>query len=361
MHEYSFTPNVLVATRFCQKNNFIPYFSPSAFVSIASQAMPGRSRRTTGKKSDANTSNTQSAAARRAAASPRKRSASGASSASSVKKKQKKNEDSSSSSDSSNEEEGNEEDDDDDDDEGDDAEPSNGELSSVAGAASTLTYNTSLLKAKDSCAWKPTLSGEDYKTLQMLMIESVRRSMPHFHVQDPRAVENIARHLAWTQIWDLNQARANAYETLTPMNSAQTANVISNTVYYCVNLAVRSDTCVLFERLMGNEVIFQKLQDHLRETVPSITLGGQNLVIDELIGKAVEFVKSSEFLDLVCTEMFQEQGMPRFQCTEAATRKLFDEWSRTGLATEAMKMFAVRIVDRTSHYFINQRVREFLN
>ena len=317
--------------------------------------MPGRSSRRSRKPDNPEA---QSAAAQRAAASPRKRSASGASSAPSGKKRHKTNKVSSSSSDSSNEEEGNEEDDDDDD---DDAEPSNGELSSVAGAASTITYNTSLLKAKDSCAWKPTLSGEDYKTLQMLMVESVVRSMPHFHVQDPRAVENIARHLAWTQIWDLNQARANAYETLTPMNSAQTANVISNTVYYCVNLAVRSDTCVLFERLMGNEVIFQKLQEHLRETVPSITSGGQKLVIDELIGKAVEFVKSSEFLDLVCTEMFQEQGMPRFQCTEAATRTLFDEWNRTGSATEAMKLFAVRIVDRTSHYFINQRVREFLN
>jgi len=327
--------------------------------------MPGRSRRTTGKKPVANSGRTQSAAVQRAAASPRKRSASGASSASSGKKRHKKNKDSSSSSDSSNEEDGNNDDDDDDDDDdaedAEDAEPSNGDLSSSALAAPSIVYNTSLLQAKDSFAWKPVLSGEDYTTLRMLMIESVMRSMPHFHVQDPRAVENISRHLAWTQIWDLNQARANAYETLTPMNSAQTANVISNTVFYCVNLAVRSDTCVLFERLMGNEVIFQKLQDHLRETVPSITSGGQNLVIDELIGKAVEFVKSSAFLDLVCSEMFQEQGMPRFQCTEAATRTLFDEWNRNGSATEAMKLFAVRIVDRTSHYFINQRVREFLN
>jgi hypothetical protein len=302
----------------------------------------------------------QSAAAQRAAASPRKRGAPGALSASSGEKRLKKNEDSSSLSDSSNEEEGDEEDDNDDDEDEDDAEPSNGELSSSAGAPSPLTYNTSLLGASDSCAWKPVLSGEDYTTLKMLLIESVMRSMPHCHVQDPRSVENISRHLAWTQIWDINVARASKYEHVPPLNSTQTAKVISGTVQHCVDLAMRNDTCVLFDRIMENGRIFQALQKHLETKLPSVGAGGRPLMVDAFIAEAVAFVKSEEFLNMVCKEMFQEQGMPRFQCAEALTRRLFDEWNDKGTSTKAMKEFIVRIVDRTSHFFINQRVRQYL-
>ena len=334
--------------------------------------MPGRSRRTTGKKPVAKSDSTQSAAIQKAAASSRKRSNSDASSASSGGKRRKTNKESDTSSLSSSNDDDNQEDDDDDDDDGDDGDDGDngddgdggspdGDLSSSALSAPSIVYNTSLLNAKDSFVWKPVLSPEDYTTLSMVLTESVKRSMPHLHIQDPRAVENVARHLAWTQIWDLNQARANAYENLTPLNSGLAAEVISNTVYYCVDAAVQSDTCILFERIMENEIIFQKLQSHLVETFSSVNSGVQNLVIDQLIGKAVEFLKSKQFLDIVCKEMFQEQGMPRFQCTEMVIRKLFDEWNRVGTATEAMKRFAASIVDRTSHYFINQRVRVFFN
>ena len=89
--------------------------------------------------------------------------------------------------------------------------------------------------------------------------------------------------------------------------------------------------------------------------------GGQQIMIDDFIREAVTYVKSAEFLNLVCKEMFNEQGTPRFQCTEAVTRKLFAAWSRDGTATKAMKDFIVTVVDRTSHVFINQRVMEFLN
>ena len=88
--------------------------------------------------------------------------------------------------------------------------------------------------------------------------------------------------------------------------------------------------------------------------------GGQQIVIDAFIGEAVKFVKSAQFLDLVCKFLFNKKGMPRFQCTEAVFRRLFNEWIEGGATTKAMKDFIVRIVDRTSHVFINVRVRQLL-
>ena len=127
-----------------------------------------------------------------------------------------------------------------------------------------LRFNPALLTIPNSCAWKPVLSNEDYLTLQMLLKESVMRSLPHCHIQDPRSVENISRHMAWTQIWDINQARLNDHDDLTALDKAQTSRIINGTVQHCVDLALRSETCVLFERIWENQQIFDALQDHLQ-------------------------------------------------------------------------------------------------
>ena len=224
-----------------------------------------------------------------------------------------------------------------------------------------LRFNPALLTIPNSCAWKPVLSNEDYMTLQMLLTESVVRSLPHCHIQDPRSVENIARHLTWTQIWDIDQARVNDHDDLTPLDKTQTSKIISGAVQHCVNLALRNDSCVLFDRIWENQQIFDELHHHLRTRFPSMESGGQQIVIDAFIAEAVKFVKSAQFLNLVCKEMFNKEGMPRFQCTEAVLRRLFKEWIDEGTTTKAMKEFIVRIVDRTSHVFINQRVRQYLN
>ena len=276
-----------------------------------------------------------------------------------------------------NDDDDNDDDDDDDDeqgqddlndgenDDGDNHEAASGLSSSSSSSAQeaaviSLHFNTALLTIPNSCAWKPVLSNEDYTTLQMLLTESVMRSLPHCHIQDPRSVENIARHVAWTQIWDINQARLNDYKNLTALDKAHTPRIVSATVQHCVNLALRSETCILFNRIWDNQRLFRSLQDHLHRCFPSIKSGGQQIFIDAFIGEAVDFVKSTQFLDLVCKEMFSKEGMPRFQCTEAVWRRLFEEWNEGGATTKAMKDFLVRIVDRTSHVFINTRVRQYL-
>lgn len=248
---------------------------------------------------------------------------------------------------------------------GDNHEAASGLSSSSSSSAQeaaviSLHLNTALLTIPNSCAWKPVLSNEDYTTLQMLLTESVMRSLPHCHIQDPRSVENIARHVAWTQIWDINQARLNDYKNLTALDKAHTSRIVSATVQHCVNLALRSETCILFNRIWENQHLFDALQDHLHRCFPSIKSGGQQILIDAFIGEAVDFVKSTQFLDLVCKEMFSKEGMPRFQCAEAVWRRLFEEWNNGGATTKAMKDFLVRIVDRTSHVFINTRVRQYL-
>lgn len=222
----------------------------------------------------------------------------------------------------------------------------------------SFSLNRTLFGDKTSFVWKEELNNEDCVTLLMLLKESVARALEFCHVQDPRAVENVARHLAWTQIWDINQARANEYESLPPLNKAITDKTITAVVESCVEPVLRdNNNGIIFNRIMYNDRVFDSLNSSLRASF-STTSDAAVLDLNSVLRQAVEHMQSDAFVNLVCEEMFRAGGV-RYQVCDSLLRGLFEDWTTSGAAPAFMQDFVESIVDRSSHFFLRDRIKNY--
>ena len=220
-----------------------------------------------------------------------------------------------------------------------------------------ITLNTFLFGSDEAFVWKHPMTPADYNALEKLLIDSVLQSAQRCHVQDGRSVENIARHVAWTQVWEINQARRHDYN-LPEMDTLQTDPIIRRVVGECVRLTLTHPGCVTFDRFSVDADIFAAAYQALDSVFRQESASAAGVSLQNVVKHAVQVMQSQAFVDLVCNKMFS--AAPRYQACEQVTRTMFAEWKSTRKAPVPIAGFVANLIDKISHFYLKKLVIQYI-
>lgn len=222
---------------------------------------------------------------------------------------------------------------------------------------SEIKFNKVLFGSDAAFTWKQPMTSADYVTLEMLLKNSVLQAVFKCHVQDARAVENLARHIAWTQVWEINEARRHDYN-IPDMDKHCTDQILRRVVAECIRLALQNPECVTFERISTDSDIFSSAYQLLHSVFQQESASNAGVNLQNIVQQAVRMMQSQQFVDLVCEKMFSL--VPRYQACEQVTRAMFAEWGRSKKAPAPIAGFVANIIDKISHLFLKKLVIQYI-
>jgi len=199
------------------------------------------------------------------------------------------------------------------------------------------------------------LTPADYGALKTLLESCVRGSLKICHMRDPRAVENLARHLLWTQIWELNETRKD--RNIEEFNKEIINHILRGVVDDCVKVALRSKECVLFKRIAEDQEIFGAAVQMTRALFVDSS-ADIDFSLKVLVERTVHVLQSADFVNFVCEKMFQVA--PRYQSCENLTRAMFAEWRSTRKVPLPMEGFVSGLVEKLASSLLKQIVLQYV-
>lgn len=211
-------------------------------------------------------------------------------------------------------------------------------------------FQTHILNSHKSLIFKDPLKEEDYNALIVWLTQTVLSCVKGCHIDDARAVEQIAKHTLNTQIWQINMARQEGPHIFSPLNRQRSDNMLRSVTQNVVALAMYNAECSTFRSISKSVRVICKA--HL--LVESSFQPDNNGVHDlrKITDQIVSVLKSEEFVNYLCEVAYQAQL--RFPVCEQLTRRMFDDWRRTNKAPDPLKEMTKHIVQKaTSRYICN--------
>lgn len=227
----------------------------------------------------------------------------------------------------------------------------------MRGATATrlaISFNRYLFQDDQAFVWKVATTSADYDTLKMFLLKSVMHSLQQCHVQDARAVENISRHLAWTQLWEINQARTEDYN-IPELDTDMTGKVLTSVVNDCVTAALYNKDCVLFARISDDKEILEAVY---RMANAIFERNGDKYDLKHIVQQSVALLQSPTFVNFTCQKMFR--NVPEHKMCEELTRAMFEVWRLEKRAPTPIAGLVTSLVDKIARYFLKTIVLQYL-
>ena len=211
-------------------------------------------------------------------------------------------------------------------------------------------FQTHILNNHKSLIFKDPLKEEDYNALTVWLTQTVLSCVKACHIDDARAVEQIAKHTLSTQIWQINMARQEGPHIFSGMNRQRSDDMLRSVTQNVVAMAMTNAECSTFRSISKSVRVICKAHLLVESSFQADSNGVHDL--RKITNHIVSVLKSEEFVNYLCEVAYQAQL--RFPVCELLTRRMFDDWRRSNKAPEPLKEMTKHIVQKaTSRYICN--------